>query len=256
LVISNQIEVDGKLFYYEIQKKKRKRLTILVKPGPKIHVRVPIRTTNKEVQNFVKMNVPWITKQIKRLSEITMEQTLRWDNKDNIQYLGETTLIKLFYNKEISKQGTKVFHTNFNNKREIVIEVNPNHFPSEILLHTYLLKKLNKFFKIELKTHINKKIGYYSNNGLTKPSSFEIRYYKKRLGAAYKDGKVKFNMKLIHAKPEIIDAIIVHELVHLDIFNHSKQFWDKVNYYYPNYVQAKKYLEQHIVFYELKNQVQ
>ena len=45
------------------------------------------------------------------------------------------------------------------------------------------------------------------------------------------------------APVEVLDYVIVHELVHLKIDNHSKDFWQNVEKIYPDYKKAKKWLK-------------
>ena len=42
---------------------------------------------------------------------------------------------------------------------------------------------------------------------------------------------------------EIIDYVIVHELCHLKIMNHSKDFWNLVESILPSYAESKKWLK-------------
>lgn len=46
---------------------------------------------------------------------------------------------------------------------------------------------------------------------------------------------VWFNTKLMHYSLEIIDSVVIHELAHIRVFNHSKKFYDLVYKYCPNY---------------------
>lgn len=41
----------------------------------------------------------------------------------------------------------------------------------------------------------------------------------------------------------VLDYIIVHELCHLIHFNHSKDFWNEVRKYIPNYEEAILWLK-------------
>jgi predicted metal-dependent hydrolase len=42
---------------------------------------------------------------------------------------------------------------------------------------------------------------------------------------------------------EIIDYVVVHELVHLRIKNHSKTFWGEVQKLMPDYDMQRKWLK-------------
>jgi len=41
----------------------------------------------------------------------------------------------------------------------------------------------------------------------------------------------------------IIDSVVVHELVHLEVKNHSKAFWNKVGILDPEYKEHKEWLK-------------
>lgn len=58
-------------------------------------------------------------------------------------------------------------------------------------------------------------------------SSVGKNYYKKHL--------LTFDKKLIHYSLEIIDSVVVHELTHYFVQNHSKDFYNILLKYMPNY---------------------
>ena len=53
---------------------------------------------------------------------------------------------------------------------------------------------------------------------------------------------LSFSSKLIHFSKEIIDSVIVHECAHCFAYNHSKDFYDIVYQYFPNYNLCRKKL--------------
>ena len=42
----------------------------------------------------------------------------------------------------------------------------------------------------------------------------------------------------------VIDYVVVHELVHLEIKDHSKAFWNKVKILMPDYEKYKNWLKE------------
>ena len=71
----------------------------------------------------------------------------------------------------------------------------------------------------------------------------KIRKMKTRWGVCNtKNAKITLNYYLYKYDLECLDYVIVHELSHLLEPNHSKNFWEVVAKYYPNYKEIRKKL--------------
>jgi predicted metal-dependent hydrolase len=56
-----------------------------------------------------------------------------------------------------------------------------------------------------------------------------IRNQKTRWGSCSSKNNINLNMKLLKLPGDLIDYVILHELVHTKVKNHSKQFWAELN---------------------------
>ncbi len=70
-----------------------------------------------------------------------------------------------------------------------------------------------------------------------------IRNQKTRWGSCSKKGNLNFNYKISLLSPAHADYIIVHELCHLNEFNHSRNFWNLVSKTVPNHLEIRKQLK-------------
>lgn len=73
--------------------------------------------------------------------------------------------------------------------------------------------------------------------------SVAIRNQKSRWGSCSKPGNLNFNYRIVFLPPHLQNYIIVHELCHLQEFNHSQKFWRLVGEIIPNPVLCKKELQ-------------
>lgn len=65
-----------------------------------------------------------------------------------------------------------------------------------------------------------------------------------RWGSAAADGSIRLHWRLIHFSPDVIDYVVVHELSHLRVMDHSPRFWETVGAVVPDYPQLRAQLRQ------------
>ncbi|RZJ25414.1 MAG: M48 family peptidase, partial [Haliea sp.] len=64
-----------------------------------------------------------------------------------------------------------------------------------------------------------------------------------RWGSASADGAIRLNWRLIHFRLSVIDYVVVHELSHLRVMDHSPRFWDTVRTVVPDYAELRSQLK-------------
>ena len=65
-----------------------------------------------------------------------------------------------------------------------------------------------------------------------------------RWGSASSNGSIRLNWRLLHFKPAVMDYVVVHELSHLRVMDHSPRFWDTVRTIVPNYAELRGQLKE------------
>ena len=72
------------------------------------------------------------------------------------------------------------------------------------------------------------------------PNKIRIRDIKYAWGTCSVNKNITINYNLIKYSEQAIKYVILHELCHLKYMNHSKEFWNLVQKYMPNYKEVKK----------------
>lgn len=69
-----------------------------------------------------------------------------------------------------------------------------------------------------------------------------IKKQKSRWGSCSKNANLNFNLMLSAAPPEVIDYVIIHELAHIAVLDHSPRFWAVVERTDPEYRSHREWL--------------
>jgi predicted metal-dependent hydrolase len=64
-------------------------------------------------------------------------------------------------------------------------------------------------------------------------------------GSCSPSGTLSFNWRLVLAPLEVLDYVVVHELCHLRIPNHSRRFWALLSGRRPHYGESRSWLLEH-----------
>ncbi|MCK4810040.1 MAG: M48 family metallopeptidase [Candidatus Omnitrophica bacterium] len=95
--------------------------------------------------------------------------------------------------------------------------------------HKSRLKNLGSINKNEARKKLISRLEELSKqHGFTYNRIF-IRNQRTRWGSCSAKNNINLNIKLIQLPDKLIDYIILHELVHTRIKNHSKDFWTELN---------------------------
>lgn len=97
------------------------------------------------------------------------------------------------------------------------------------------LRDLDKFYKDEAIKIITPLVEKYSEIMSLQPTLLKFRKNKRTWGSCNYKNEVNFNTLLVKYPIEIVEYVVIHELAHIKHKNHSKQFWNLVEEYCPNY---------------------
>ena len=101
-------------------------------------------------------------------------------------------------------------------------------------VHAWMLRQARAHFSARL-DHFAPLLGVqWQRLGLTSART--------RWGSARADGSIRLNWRLLHCAPEVLDCVVVHELAHLRVMDHSPRFWATVASVLPDHAALRRRL--------------
>lgn len=199
--------------WIDIIKKKNKNIYIRVKENQVITVTTPLFTTKKQILDLLKQNEKYLLNCLEK-------QSLKQERQDKFYLWGQAYEIVVI-------PTTK----------EVVVE--------DVIITPNMID-LDKWLKKEITDTFQKRLDFWYNcykETIPYPK-LRIRKMKTRWGVCNrKNNTVTLNSELVRYSKPCLDYVIVHELSHFVHFNHSKEFWNQVSKYCPNYPEIKKELK-------------
>lgn len=110
--------------------------------------------------------------------------------------------------------------------------------PREIVVPNALRWWFNK----RAERRLREQAELYSNKVGLAPKKIVVKNQMKRWGSCTKDGVVHLNWRVIMAPMSVVDYVVVHELIHVEVDQHSRAFWKKLRVILPDYERRKEWL--------------
>ena len=223
------IEIKGLKFNVEINHKRIKNLYLRL-DGDTIIANAPMNMADYEVYRFIETKRNWIYRVYD--SETFKRRMTRLYNGGDTFYLYNNPykLVKLIGKKDVTIKENTIYLT-YKEDNEDAIRYLYKY------LDRYLLLKANEFVD-RYQNGILNDYGYYLRPTL------KAKIMKSKWGVCYtRKNMINISSYLIHYPIECLEYIIVHEMTHFIIPNHSKRFYQIVENNMPYYKSANDKLK-------------
>jgi len=238
LISMNTITLKNhQLTYQVIYQKKRKTIQLKILTCTHLQVTAPNNFPFSSIEKIILEKGPWIVKQILHLSTTMTNPLNKSINHDaTVLYLGiPHTLV--FTNNHGSRP---TIHLQDN---QIIIAIpllNTVQTTSlaESLLKQWYLQNANKI--------LSAKTASWAAKINVQPQRITIKDQKTRWGSCSSKGNLNYNWRIVMAPPEVIDYLVIHELCHLRVLNHSALFWQEVIQFSPNFKNHRNWLKTNV----------
>jgi len=212
----------------KIIRSNRRTISLQICDDATLIVKAPLRVKNNIINQVILKQHKWLKKKKKEI----LSRDIKFIEKQFVSgekyfYLGKLYPLKIVQNNEmkyplILSNGYFCLQKNiFDGKSAFII-----------------------WYKKAAREKILQRVDWYSEKTGFSFNRVKISNARKQWGSCTNIGNLSFSWRLIMTPLPVLDYVVIHELVHLVEKNHSNSFWDKVQFFMPDYKVQKNWLKK------------
>jgi predicted metal-dependent hydrolase len=208
----------------KIIRSKRKSVALIVDVEGRLIVRAPKRASKRKIEALVQEQGDWIrTKQAQAKHEYELRQPRPLVDGEAFYYLGELLPLVIVDRKDppLLLNGRFELSRHHRSTAEQVFIA---------------------WYREQARELIGRLVDKIATSHGYKHQGVRITGARTRWGSCNSRGGLNFSWRLVMLPPEIIEYVILHELVHTEIQNHSKAFWHKLDSGMPDSQVRRRWL--------------
>lgn len=198
-----------------------------------IVVRTPVRTSKKEIRQFLDKKRGWLNKRI--LEQKTKEWECReksFTTGEEFLFLGSKYPLQITHGDGLAgHDGPLIFSNN-----QFVLQ-SDFIFQGRALFKAWYRRKARQYFA--------ERTQYYRMILPAFPAEIRISHAQSRWGSCSPEDRIFVSWRLIMAPPPVIDYVLLHEFVHTIEKGHSRRFWDLLESILPDHRKRRLWLREH-----------
>ena len=209
---------------YNIIRRKVKHIRININRDKNVKIIIPMKYPLTELKKVIEKRSEWIKEKQQYFDN--MKSRYFKIQKNEILYLGRK--YKFIYDSELNK-SVKIDDKNLEIRSGIKLS------DRNVLMN---------WQKAEARRFILKRLEEINKSGRFKYNRIFVRNQKTKWGNCSSKKNLSFNWRLIMTPLFVVDYLIFHELIHLEVMNHSKEYWLRLSLAYPEYKEANQWLKK------------
>lgn len=233
------IRIRDKEILVKVRNYKNTNKVAMYFKGNILNISKPANLNTSEIIKLIKENENQIYDQYIKIISTENKNIKHWKNGEKILYKGEEyTIVR----EQIQEDWVRIVIEK--EKKQIKVKM-PVELKNEDEIKEIVDKAIKKLFQNNAGVIIQERLPYWSKKTGIGYKTFKIRDAISRFGSCVpKQEALHFSSRLVMLPQDKIDAIIVHELCHMIHKNHSKEFYNLVKQYIPNYDEIDKWLKE------------
>jgi predicted metal-dependent hydrolase len=209
-----------------IIRSKRRSIAFTIERDGSLVVRAPLQASDETIRRLVESKADWI--------RATQEKARK---------LGPAPVRKKFVDGEEFYYLGQPYHLEIVKGRKTDLHLDGS-FKMSPAMRAKVRLAFENWYKKQAKALIPGRVSKLAAQYGFDYQRIRITSARTRWGSCSSRGTLSFTWRLVMAPEDMIDYVIVHELVHLRIPNHSKEFWRQVGLIMPNFKEKRLWLRK------------
>ena len=209
----------------QIIRSERKSFGLELTPDGRLIIRAPKRATDEQIKAVVAHKTPWVAKTRARLAaQYPNLKPKTFTPGETFWYLGEQYPLEWVDRKKplLDLDGTFLLASHAQQQAKDVFIA---------------------WYRQETRHIVQQFIDRYVNAYGFKVTKVRITSARTRWGSCSGKGNLNFTYRLCMAPLSVVEYVVVHELAHLKVHNHSRAFWAEVGQILPGYQKQRSWLK-------------
>lgn len=229
-VANRRALLRGVTVSYRFERSRRKSIGFTVGPEGLV-VRAPAWVPLREVDAAVQEKAAWILdkwQQMRERARQPLAPAQAWVHGADLPYLGRTLRLHVLARGQLPElpEGTE----------PLVLNLPPDASVTQVR------EAAEAWFKNQARALFEERLRHFGPQLGVQYRKLSISSARTRWGSARSDGHIRLNWRLIHLPMAQIDYVVVHELAHLRVMDHSPRFWDAVGEVMPDWRERRNQL--------------
>lgn len=229
---------SGEIQFDFSRSRRRRTISIMIEENARVKIAAPYYASEEEILGFVREKFDWIVRRSRQAQKRYDSLGPRtFSDGEEYWFLGQQ------YPMRVIASDMKRVKCAFDG-REWMVQVPRSCGVEDIRRETR--RVMVNWYKDQAKEILGGRLFHYSRIVGVEPHTIAVRTQKRIWGNCdHRHKVIHLNWHIVMAPMTVVDYVVVHELCHLLVPNHSRRFWTKVESFLPDYRNAILWLKQH-----------
>ena len=198
-------------------------------------VRAPLRASLVQIESVLQEKTRWVLAKLgERASRAQRLPPMVWQHGAQLPYLGAS--LQLHLNPAAPRAGE-------------LLAVGEGRWVLHLALPedaapASVRAQVNAWWLRHARSLFTQRLQWFAPQMGVQWRSLRLSNARTRWGSAKHDGSIMLNWRLLHFRQAVLDYVVIHELAHLRVMDHSPRFWAVVAAACPEYAALRHELRQ------------